>query len=104
MSSTSMSMFGVLKISTSTAIGYKTTSTAGSGVRTPARLPAIAIGRHIAPVIGSGVLLMAGRGLAMSPGAGRLITTAAGSISIIIGRGVRAAVFIAIAVGGGPRW
>src|SRR5437868_10220676 len=102
-SSTSTSTFGALKISTPTAIGYKTTSTAGSGVPTPAPLPATATGRLIVTETGSGVRRMAGRGLVTSLGAGRLITTAVGSTSTITGRGVRAAGFITIAVGGDRR-
>ena len=60
------------------------------------------IGRPIDMDIGPGVRLMVGRGSAPSRGDGRLITMAAGSITIIVGLGVLAAVITAIVVGGDP--
>lgn len=61
------------------------------------------IGRRIATVIGSGVLLTVGRGLGTSLGVGRRITSGAGFITTTHGRGCRAVSLIYDAVGGGLR-
>ncbi len=103
-SSITTMMFGAAKISLAMATGSRRTITVGFGVRFRVQSVFIAIGRRIVTDSGPGVRLMDGRGLVTSHGVGRLITTAAGFITTVTGPGVRAACFIAIAVGGVRHW
>src|SRR6185295_7097233 len=96
--------FGAPKISTPTATGPTSATTAGSGGRIRPLSTPTSTGRLIVMAVGFGFRRTVGPGWARNPGVGLLITTAAGSTTTVIGRGRRAVIITGSAVGGGRRW
>ena len=103
--SISMTTSGEPKISTPTAIGLTRTTTVGSGGPVHPQSVFTLTGRLTVTDIGRGVRPTVGRGSDMSHGDGRRITMAVGSITTIIGPGLRAACSLrGSAIGGDRRW
>jgi hypothetical protein len=75
----------------------------GFGSHIRKRLARMAIGRHIAMVVGFGVRRMDGRGSVTSRGVGRRITMGVGFITGTGGRGCRGVGTTGTEVGGGRR-